>query len=260
MTQNTHTLAIALIVKNEAHHLAACLETVQDLADEIVIMDSGSTDETLDIARRFTDKIYVHHDWKGFGHQRRLAQTYVTADYVFWLDADERLTPELADSIRAVLRNPELDTVYAISRLTWFFGRFIRHSGWYPDRVVRLYPTVLTRFNDAVVHEKVALNPSITVRTLNGDALHYTYRDLNHYLTKSARYAKAWADQRERQNRTAGIGQAVFHAAACFVTMYLLKAGFLDGRPGLLLALLSSFSTFIKYADLWTRRRNRHAQ
>ncbi|WP_059119597.1 glycosyltransferase family 2 protein [Vibrio sp. MEBiC08052] len=251
MTQPT--LAVALIVKNEAKHLEACLKTVQDWVDEIVILDSGSHDETEQVARQFTDRFFTNTDWLGFGPQRRLAQSYIESDYVLWLDADERVTPELRSSIQEAVKANQPNTLYQISRLSWVFGRFIRHCGWYPDKVVRLYPTKLTQYNDALVHEKVEVSSPMRVETLSGDAIHYTYDDMHHYLVKSAGYAKAWAEQRQQRGKKSSIGQGIIHALGCFVKMYVIKAGFLDGKQGLLLSLLSAHSTFVKYADLWIR-------
>lgn len=247
------TLAVALIVKNEAQNLEACLKTVHGWVDEIVILDTNSSDGTDAIARRYTDKFYSNDHWPGFGPQRRLAQEYVESDYVLWLDADERVTPELKESILEAVQANKPDTVYQMCRLSWVFGRYIRHCGWYPDRVVRLYPTRLTRYDDALVHEKVEVDKSMQVATLSGDAIHYTYQDLHHYLVKSAGYAKAWAEQRERRGKKSSISQGVLHAIACFVKMYIVKAGFLDGKQGFLLSLLSAHSTLVKYADLWIR-------
>nr|WP_182288584.1 glycosyltransferase family 2 protein [Vibrio spartinae] len=247
------TLAVALIVKNEAKHLEACLKTVQDWVDEIVILDSGSTDETAQVARQFTDKFFSNTDWPGFGPQRRLAQSYVESDYVLWLDADERITPELRRSIQDAVKTNQPNTIYQISRLSWVFGRFIRHCGWYPDKVLRLYPTRLTQYNDALVHEKVEVTSSMHVKTLSGDAIHYTYDNMHHYLVKSAGYAKAWAEQRQQRGKKSSLSQGLMHALGCFVKMYVIKAGFLDGKQGLLLSLLSAHSTFVKYADLWIR-------
>lgn len=247
------TIAVALIVKNEAKHLQACLETVHDWVDEIVILDSGSTDATERVARTFTDKFFVNQDWPGFGPQRRLAQSYVESDYLLWLDADERVTPELKSSILAAVDQNKLDTIYQMSRLSWVFGRYIRHCGWYPDRVLRLYPTKLTQYNDALVHEKVEVSSNMKVKNLSGDLTHFTYNDIHHYLVKSAGYAKAWAEQREKKGKKSSISQGILHALGCFIKMYVVKAGFLDGKQGFLLSLLSAHSTFVKYADLWVR-------
>ncbi len=246
------TLAAVLIVKNEAENLADCLATL-DWVDEIVVLDSGSTDTSREVAEAAGARFFVNADWPGFGRQRQLAQSHVQSDWVLWVDADERVTPELRSSIEAVLATPATNTVYSIPRLSWVFGRFIRHCGWYPDRVLRLYPRALTGYNDALVHEKVELGPGIKTAKLKGDLLHYTYRDLEHYLVKSAGYAAAWAQQRQQRGKRGSLGQGLLHGVGCFMKMYLLKAGFLDGKQGLLLSLLSAHSTFVKYADLWIR-------
>ncbi|MBA8780100.1 MULTISPECIES: glycosyltransferase [Aeromonas] len=248
------TLAAVLIVKNEADNLRACLASLEDLVDEIVVLDSGSQDDTPAIAAEFGARFFVNTAWPGFGRQRRLAQSHVQSDWVLWLDADERLTPELRSAIQGVMANPASDTIYSIPRLSWVFGRFIRHSGWYPDRVLRLYPKALTGYNEALVHEKVEVRANMKIVNLQGDLLHYTYRDLEHYLVKSAGYARAWADQRTARGKKGSLGQGLVHAVGCFLKMYLLKAGFLDGKQGLLLAILSAHSTFVKYADLWVRQ------
>lgn len=249
------SLSVAMIVKNEGQDLAACLESVKGWVDEIIILDSGSTDNTKEIALAYGAKCYEHLDWQGFGKQRQLAQQYVTGDFVLWLDADERVTPELKQSILKAVEKNQPDTLYKLPRLSEVFGRQIRHSGWYPDYVVRLYPTKLAQYGDELVHEKVHYPPTAKVEKLKGDLLHFTYKDIHHYLVKSASYAKAWSMQRAAKGKKASIGQGIGHALGCFIKMYLLKGGFLDGKQGLLLAILSAHSTFVKYADLWDRTR-----
>ncbi|NGN99181.1 glycosyltransferase family 2 protein [Grimontia sp. S25] len=246
------TLAVALIVKNEAQHLNACLSSVAGWVDEIVILDSGSTDETEDIARRYTDKFYVSEDWPGFGIQRQRAQQYVTSDYVLWLDADERVTPELRTAILEATALPKDNTVYQINRLSSAFGQFIHHSGWTPDWLTRLYPTSLTTYNDALVHEKVIEVPKTQVKKLNGNLLHYTYDNLHHYIGKTTGYLRSWADEREGTKKSS-LSKALIHAFAAFLKMYVLRCGFLDGRRGFILAWLTMHSTFVKYVDLWLR-------
>lgn len=250
------TLSVAMIVKNEAQDLAQCLETVKGWVDEIVILDSGSTDETPQIAAQYGAKFYTNTDWQGFGKQRQLAQSYVTSDYVLWLDADERVTEELKFSIQQAVKNDEQNAVYRIGRLSEVFGRQIRHSGWYPDYVVRLYRTEFAHYGDELVHEKVHYPKNAKVITLQGDLLHFTYKSIHHYLVKSANYAQAWGLQRAKAGKKASLFNGITHALACFMKMYLFKAGFLDGKQGLLLAILSAHSTFVKYADLWDRNRN----
>ena len=246
-------LAAILIVKNEAKHLAACLDSLHQWVDEIIILDAGSTDATATIAKTYTPHFFVQAQWQGFGIQRQIAQSYATADWVLWIDADERVSPELRSSILQAIQQPPSTTLFAMPRRSWVFGRFINHSGWYPDHVIRLYPRTLTQYNAALVHEKVELPAQAKVDYLSGDLLHFTYDNLQHYLTKSAHYADLWATQRATKGKSSSISQGIAHALACFIKMYVLKAGFLDGKQGLLLALLSAHSTFCKYADLWIK-------
>lgn len=247
------TVSVVLIVKNEANNIDDCLASVA-WADEIVVLDSGSSDGTVERARRHGARVEVAADWQGFGVQRQRAQALAGSDWILMLDADERVTPALAEEIRAVLRADDRSRAYALPRLSWCFGRFIRHSGWYPDYVVRLYPWQKGRYNDALVHEKVELDPDVKVERLRGDLVHFTYDSVRHYLVKSAHYAEAWAEQRQRRGRRASLGQGITHALGCFLRMYVFRLGILDGRQGLLLALLSAHSTFVKYADLWSRQ------
>ena len=250
------SLSVAMIVKNESYHLAACLDSVKDWVDEIIILDSGSTDDTPIIAEKYGAKFYQNTNWPGFGKQRQLAQSYISSDYVLWLDADERITPTLKKSILEAIQADKDNVIYQLPRLSEVFGKKIYHSGWYPDYVRRLYRTQTTRYNDNLVHESVIIPEGFNVISLKGDIEHITYTSLHQYLVKSANYAKAWAEQRHEQHKRTTLFQAVTHAIATFGKMYILKAGFLDGRHGFLLAVLSAHSTFIKYADLWLRNQN----
>lgn len=252
------TLAVALIVKNEEKHLAFCLDSVKDWVDEIIILDSGSTDATEEIANQYQAKFYKNTNWQGFGKQRQLAQQYVSSDYVLWLDADERVTPELKQSILLAIEQPKKNTLYQVNRLSEAFGKKIQHSGWYPDFVVRLYKTQDTKYNNSLVHEEVLVPSGFKIERLSGDLLHYTYDDLHHCLVKSANYAAAWATQKQNAGKKTSLFSASMHAIYCFIRMYIVRAGFLDGKHGFLLALLSSHSTFVKYADLWIRQQTQN--
>ncbi|MEF1205725.1 glycosyltransferase family 2 protein [Photobacterium damselae] len=253
------SLAVALIVKNEEKHLAACLDSVKDWVDEIVILDSGSSDATEEIARQYTNKFYVSEDWPGFGIQRQRAQAFVESDYILWLDADERVTPELRASIEHILQYPDSNTVYLINRLSSAFGQFIHHSGWSPDWLVRLYPIQLTQYNDALVHEKVIIPDHAQQQKLSGRLHHHTYDNLHHYIDKTTKYIKAWTDEREGRKKSS-ISTALLHAFASFLKMYVIRLGFLDGRRGFIIAWLTMHSTFVKYTDLWLREQQDKTQ
>ncbi len=247
------TLSAVLIVKNEQDSLSECLD-ILSWVDEIIVVDAGSSDRTIDIAKKFTQKVFSEPDWQGYGLQRQRAQSYASGDWLVMIDADEHVTPELRASIQSVIKQNDVSKIYALPRLSWIFGRFIRHSGWYPDYVNRLYPRSKANYGDEKVHEKLHFGHDMQVIKLKGDLLHYTYRDLQHYLVKSASYAAAWAEQRQAKGKRSSLFQGFWHAVACFLRMYIFRLGFLDGRQGLLLAILSGHSTFVKYADLWVKQ------
>lgn len=246
------TLSVYIICKNEALSIRECLESVT-WADEIVVLDSGSTDNTLDIAKQFTDKVYVNEDWQGFGIQKQRAQSFATGDWLLTIDADERVTPELKKDIQTIVSHNDQSKVYAVPILPNVFGHFLRHGGWYPAHKIRLYPRAIGQYGNQKVHEKMEFTQPVETINLKNDLLHYTYRDLEHYLVKSANYASAWAEQRQLCGKKSSLLNGVLHGVGCFLKIYVIKAGFLDGKYGFLIALLSAHSTFVKYADLWIR-------
>ncbi|AHM76439.1 glycosyltransferase family 2 protein [Yersinia hibernica] len=242
-------LSVVMIVKNEAALLADCLASI-NWADEIVVLDSGSEDETVALAEQYGAKVYSNTEWPGYGKQRQLAQQYATGDYILMLDADERVTPELKIAIEAVLLAPEEGAVYSCARRNLFLGRFMRHSGWYPDRVARLYPRNLYRYNDDLVHESLD-SGGAKVIALPGDLLHLTCRDFFAFQRKQLNYAQAWANQRHQQGKSCRYFSILSHTLGAFCKTWLLRAGFLDGKQGLLLAIVNAQYTFNKYAALW---------
>lgn len=253
------SLTTIILTKNEEGNIDDCIKSLTPLRSEIIVIDAGSTDKTKEIAQMHQIAFIEHKNWQGFGKQRQIAQAYVKTDWVLWIDADERLTPELCAEINATILTATTNTLYEIPRLSWVFGRFIKHSGWYPDYVTRLYPTRLTTYNDSLVHEKVIIPKKAKCIKLKNPLHHYTYHNLRHYLEKSAYYASLWADDKKNKGKTSNITQGILHALACFIKMYIIKAGVLDGKQGLLLALLSAHSTFVKYADLWIKTKTKSA-
>lgn len=244
------TLAVAMIVKNEANFLEQCLESIKELADEIIILDSGSTDETEAIARRYTDKFYVNQEWPGFGPQRQLAQSYVESDWILWLDADEVVTPELALSIRAVLEKSDTKSIYRLNRLNWIFDRFVRYGSANPDFVARLYHTTYTTYNDNLVHESVISPQDSKHIKLDGYLLHYTYNNYYDFVQKNLKYAEIWAEQRALAGDSSSITKAVFKSLGRVFRDYIFRRGFLDGSAGLTMTALDMQYVFNKYAIL----------
>ena len=247
------SISAVLIVKNEEKKLPDCLASVA-WADEIIVLDSGSTDNTLALAEAFPKaKVFSNHDWQGFGTQRERAAALASSEWIFMIDADERVTPELQASILAAVGQPP--AIWSVNRLCWCFGRFIRHSAMHPDWVPRLYPRGGAKYDDTRVHEHLVNPNHLPERRLGGILLHYVYDSVRHQKGKAAHYAEEWALQRAQNGKTTSLSAASLHATACFLRMYFLRAGFLDGRAGFLLAVLLSQATFAKYAELWNRTR-----
>ena len=242
-------LSVVLITRNESELLFDCLSSVS-WADEIIVLDSGSSDATEEIAQQFGARFYQNCDWKGFGKQRQLAQSYATGDVILMIDADERVSPALRQSIESVLPSIDHNTVYSLGRLNLFLGRFMRHSGWYPDRVNRLYSAAHFRYNDDLVHESLETSHANIV-ALQGDLLHLTCRDFFDFQRKQLSYAEAWAKQRHSQSRRCSFFSILSHTLGAFFKTWVLRAGFLDGKQGLILAGVNAQYTFNKYAALW---------
>lgn len=244
------TLSVIIITLNEADHIEACLESVS-FADEIVVVDSGSTDGTREMAQARGARVELTEDWPGFGKQKNRALDLATCDWVLSIDADERVTPELAAEIQAVLQsvNGQVSaSAYRIARLSNFGGRWIRHSGWWPDRVLRLFKRGTARFKDVPVHESVVTDQPVAV--LKGHFLHYPYDTLEQYISKINHYSsEAAAMMHARGKRTSVLG-AFGHASWTFIRIYLMRRGFLDGREGFILAVMGASGSFYRYIKL----------
>lgn len=240
------SLSVIIITKNEAANIRACLESVA-WADEIIVVDSGSTDGTAAICREFTPHVYVLDDWPGFGAQKNRALTYATKDWILSLDADERVPPELRAEIQSAIREGREDA-YEIPRLSSFCGRDIHHSGWRPDYVTRLFRRGAGRFSDDLVHERVIVSGSTA--KLRESILHESFRDAEELLSKINHYSTAGALMLHQKNRTASLKKAVAHALWAFLRSYILRAGFLDGREGFMLAVSTAEGTYYRYVKL----------
>jgi len=239
-------LSVCIITRNEAANIVACLRSVS-FADEVVVLDSGSTDETVALARAEGARVEVSAGWPGFGAQKNRVLDMARGEWILSLDADERVTPELAAEIQAVLRASSHDA-YDVPRLSSFCGRFIRHSGWWPDRVLRLFRRGTARFSDAVVHEKVI--PDGSVGSLQAHLLHYTYPTLESALVKMNRYSSDAALAMHARGRRASLASALGHGFWTFFRIYVVRRGFLDGRHGFVLASVAAMGSFSRYAKL----------
>lgn len=245
MTNSTTKLSVIIIAKNEAINIRACLKSVI-WADEIIVVDSGSTDNTVAICKEFTEQVYVH-DWPGFGPQKNRALSYAKNEWVFSIDADERVTPELKTQLIAAMQTKNIDGFY-VPRLSQFCGTFIRHSGWYPDYILRLFKKSLGRFSDDVVHERVIVEGS--AERLTSPLLHYTYQTAVDVQRKTEQYAEAGALNMFGARKTATLLDAPVRAGWAFIRTYCLRLGFLDGIAGWQIARMNAKTTYLKYCRL----------
>lgn len=237
-------LTAIVIAKNESHCIARCLESLA-WVDELIVFDSGSTDDTVSVCRQFTKHVY-ETDWPGFGPQKNRALQRATGDWVFSLDADEWVTPELRDEIQRIVAVPGEQAGFRVPRLSSFCGRDMRHSGWWPDYVVRLFRRERGRFSDDIVHERVIIDGKIG--TLSNPIRHETFVSLEDLIGKMDSYSTLSARRMYEQGRRVSLGVAVIKSLWAFFRTYVLRLGFLDGREGFMLAVSSAEGTYYRYA------------
>jgi glycosyltransferase involved in cell wall biosynthesis len=245
-------LTVTVITYNEAEHIAAALDSVA-WADEIIVVDSGSTDGTADIARAKASRV-ITRAWPGYSAQKNFAADQASNDWVLSMDADERVTPALADEVRALLaRGPELQG-YRIRRVTFYLGQWIRSTDWFPDFQLRLYDRRAGRWNGMKIHESFRLKTGPHGQ-LRGELEHYAYRDISHHLHKINSYTTLIAEQWHEEGRRTNPVAMALHPWFAFIRNYVLRAGVKDGRVGFIVSVLNSYYVFLKLAKLWEIQR-----
>jgi glycosyltransferase involved in cell wall biosynthesis len=245
-------LSAIIIAKNEAANIAECLGSVV-FADERIVVDGGSTDGTADIAKAGGATVIVNAEWKGFGPQKNLALAHATGDWVLSIDADERVSPALAAEIKTAMVG-DADG-YEIPRLSSFLGRVMKHSGWYPDYVLRLFRRDRARFSDDLVHERVIC--AGTIKRLSQPLTHTPVTRIEDAMSRRDRYSTAGAAMLVASGRRVNFLTGYLHGFWTFVRTYILRAGFLDGREGYLLAILNAQGTRDRYMKAWREQRRR---
>jgi len=248
-------LSTIIITLNEERNIARCIDSISSISDEIIIVDSGSTDRTAAIAG--TKNVLFHStEWKSYGAARNLAAELATHDWVLALDADEAPSDELLASLAMLKTKSQKETdAYSFNRLTNYCGHWIKYSGWYPDTKVRLYNKKRTQWDDAIVHEALENIESLDIHQLAGDLLHYSYYSRKEHKERADKYSKLTAKKFHSANKKAGYLKPYLSMLAKFISMYFLKLGFLDGKAGWDIARISAVSNRLKYNEL--RRLNR---
>jgi glycosyltransferase involved in cell wall biosynthesis len=249
-------LTVTVITRNEAADIGDALASVA-WADEIVVVDSESTDETAAIARRHNARVVVR-EWPGYVGQKNHAASLASHDWILSLDADERVTPGLAAEIKALMaRAPEAigHAAFRIPRVTWHLGRWIRTTDWYPDYQVRLYDRRAAQWSGRYVHEAVAVRG--TTGRLRGELQHYAYRDIADHLETIDRYTTLAARQMQESGRRASLLEIAGHPPLAFLRNYIAHGGIRDGVPGVIISAMNAYYVFLKFSKLWELRRRR---
>jgi glycosyltransferase involved in cell wall biosynthesis len=239
-------ISLVIITKNEAQNLGRCLASA-DIFSEIIVVDSGSTDATLEIARRFGAEVFVE-DWKGFGRQKQSATDKAHQDWVLSLDADEALSPALKEELLELFTQEPKNEAYRIPRLSFHMGRWIRHGGWYPDYQTRLFNRRKARWTEAELHEKVIAQ---NTGRLKNHLEHFVFRDLSHQVEANNRYSSLGAGELRAKGQKFSLVRILLKPTSKFVETYLWKRGFLDGLPGFVIAVGAAYSMFLRQAKLW---------
>ncbi|MCB1165307.1 MAG: glycosyltransferase family 2 protein [Leptospiraceae bacterium] len=244
-------LSACIITLNEEGNLGPCLESL-DFAEEILVIDSGSVDSTEEIARSHRAR-WFHRDFDNYVAQKNFAIEKATGPWILFLDADERVSADLRQEIQHLFdQGSPIPDGYAIPRRTFYLGRWIRFGGWYPDYTIRLFRKDRGRFYGKTFHEKVRVTgPQSRLRS---DLLHYSYRNIQEHIVMINRYSDLFASERIRAGKRNGVLFSLLEAIIKFLTMYVWKGGFLDGRAGLVIAVLGAYYNFLKYIKVWEKR------
>lgn len=243
-------ISAVIITKNEERNIGRCLESLQGVADEIVIVDSGSADKTQEICARYAVR-FVSQEWLGYGMQKNFANSLAENDMILSLDADEALSERLRESILEIKsRDEEEKTVYKVNRLTNYCGKWIRHCGWYPDAKVRLFNRKFAEWENLQVHESIRTLVNVSVIHLKGDLLHYTYYTVEEHVARSNKYSSLSAEKYYNRGKKVSYFEIILKSFWRFQRDFFFRGGFLDGSTGYTICKMNAFDTFLKYVKL----------
>jgi glycosyltransferase involved in cell wall biosynthesis len=241
-------VSVVIVTKNEEANIEDALKSVSD-AQEIIIVDALSSDRTVEICKQFTDKIF-EQEWEGFARQKQTAVDYAKGPWVLILDADERVSPALKEEIKNMLSGTDCKG-FVVPRENYFIGQWMRHGGWWPDATLRLFMKDRGRLEPREVHEKVVVEGK--VGSVNNPIIHYTFRSISDFTERMDRYSTLAAGEMRKNAGHAGLFSLTVKPLFTFIKMYIVRRGFLDGTRGIVLAVLYSYYTFLKYAKTWEK-------
>lgn len=247
-------LSAVIITLNEERNIERCLNSLVGVADEVIVLDSFSTDNTKHICAQFDFVRFVERPWEGYSQSKNIANSLANYDYIFSIDADEALSDELKKSI-LITKDEGFDGVYIVNRKTNYCGSWINYSGWYPDYKTRIFPKNETKWIGEFVHEELAFTSEQKESLLNGDLLHYSYYDYDDHQSRADKYSILTAQKMHAKGKQASVLKPYISAIGRFISMYIIKFGFLDGKAGWKIATISAKSNVLKYKEL--RRLNK---
>lgn len=250
------SLSVIVIVKNEESTIRECLASVA-WADEIIVLDSGSSDQTVAICKEYTEHVY-ETDWPGFGPQKNRALEYASNEWVLSIDADERISYDLQTEIKRVIQMPKRYDAYSMPRRSNYCGRYMKHSGWWPDHVVRLFRRGKAEFSDDLVHERIVVQGK--VGKLKEPIIHESLLTLEQILNTMNSYSTAGAKMMAEEQQEASLCKAICHGTWTFIRTYFLRAGFLDGKEGFMLAISNAEGTYYRYLKLMVLNREKQEE
>lgn len=247
-------ISVVIITRNEERHIARCLSSVAGVTDESIVVDSGSSDRTREIATSLGSKVF-RRDWTNYSEQKNFGASQASHDWILSLDADECLSDSLRQRLQELKRAGPQAEAYSFPRKPFYLGRWIMHSGWYPDPKIRLYQRGRAAWTGEYVHESLIVQGEI--HRIDADILHYTCDSIGEHLARLDRYTDLAAEEMWQKREESGPARWLTSPGIAFISSYFIKAGFLDGPQGLLIALFAGYYNFLKYAKLWEKWRQR---
>lgn len=251
-------ISVAIITLNEERNIGRCLQSVKEIADDIVVVDSLSTDRTEEICIKYGARFFPKK-WEGYVDTKNTASNLARFDHVLSLDADEALSDELVNSIKNVKENCTADA-YSMNRLTNYCGKWIKHSGWYPDTKIRLYDRSKGRWEGLIIHEELKMKPGSRLEHLKGDILHYSFYSVDDHRKQSEKFTTLGAEADYRKGKKAPFYKIYLAPVFKFIQSYIFKLGFLDGKEGFVICKLSAAASYHKYRKLKNLHHQAHAK